>query len=276
MSELWIAGAVIAAGSTAYSAYNANKLYGDKPEVPAAPTLGGILSETLSANRAALPGATQLATDVNRANQDELFKNLRNVLGPGVFDDIKNITSDLGKRAQGEFPDLARSEFDRGAVSAIGGGYHGSGMDAAGKFRNIGLKQYEETQKAVGSFQQWLAGAKSLLLAPQIGAASFLATPGMGQEVANKGLDISLYGAKVNAAPDPGTVGVFNQSMGMISTLGTAYAGYAGAKQSRPWLGSAGEAGSGEGSGAGFDWGFGGKQGGVGGQWYWGQQPGRG
>lgn len=237
-----IALGVVAAGAAAYSAANAKKLYGTKPSVPAAPTVSGILGDTIASDTAALPGASRLASGVNAANQNELMKNFRNTLGPGALDDIKSITANLGKQAKGEFPDLARSTFDMGAVSAAQGGYQGSGMDAAGRFRNYGLKQYEETNKAIGSYLQWITGAKSLLMTPETSAASFLATPGMAQSVANQEFSRNTYAANVAAAPDPGTVGTFNSAMGMITTLGTIYAAQKKKEDEgsdkNPWLGT--------------------------------------
>lgn len=272
---------VVAAGGAAYSAYRANELYGNKPDVPAAPTIGGTLQETLDANIAGLPKAGALAGATSEADQAQRLKALRGVLGTEAVDEIPAL---LGEKYKAEImgkisPDVLASIRNYTAAGALKSGVGtNSGVFDASLARNYGLTSLDISNQGANSYKSWLTTASQSLLTPQVSASSFFFTPGMGQASADRAWQINNHAANVAAAPDPGTVGAFNTTLSMLSMLSTAYAGTARgpASASRPWLGSAGEAGSGEGRGSGFDFGFGGRQGGMGGQWYWGDQPGRG
>lgn len=245
MAEVWITvtGIVVAAGSAAYSGYKANELYGDKPNVPGAPTLGGTLQETLDANLAGLPKASALAAVTTEADQAQRLKALRGVLGTEAVDEIPGL---LGNKYKAEImgkisPDVLANIRNLTAAEALKSGVGtNSGVFDASLPRNYGLTSLGISNQGASNYKSWLAASQNLLT-PQVSASNFLFSPSQGAASADRAWQINNYGANVAAAPDPGTVGTFNASVSAISSIATMLAARKrdeSNKSPTPWLGT--------------------------------------
>lgn len=179
--------------------------FGDKPKVP--PFVPVNPSEeqlkAIKGNLAALPGAQDLAGQVNTFNQSELERMLALSL-PGFANIKGRIGENIGSMVSGEIPtDVSDAVHRNSAVKALYGGFGGSGAARNLTARDLGLTSLSLTEKGMDSASRWL----STTTAPRFDVSSMFIGPQtrIQTEMFNStnGFDRNWLAAQVKAAPDP-------------------------------------------------------------------------
>lgn len=207
--------------------FGGNDIYGEKPNIPAAPTTAGILKDITQANTAVAPEAARLAAMTNKYNQENILANLRGVLGPEAADLIpKEIGKKLYDEIRGNLPaSVIANTRNLAAAQGLGSGTGvESGFFKSNLTGDFLRNSYEISNKALNSFQQWLE-TSSRLLAPTFDVANLYANPAMGMNVANAAYQRDYLAELTRAAPDPTKRGQFDTEMGILGMALSAYSG---------------------------------------------------
>lgn len=243
-------------------------VFGSKPITPEYPTSEGVLSELLGTNKKLLPQAVAQAGEINKYNQESLLKALRESLGMDAVEANKEIGTLLRKRIGGDIGDLASTVFDKSAAKALESGYAGSGMaggyrtmDRNLKARDLGLTQYDVSNKAISSFLQWSANARNIFTAPTFDVANFQFSIPQQMQMSEGRFARDVLAANIKAAPNPSERGRFETNLAIGAAFLSAYSGgMGGGGDSKPSAypyptdsygngsGDYNEAGSGEGN----------------------------
>lgn len=150
-----------------------------KPDVPEFKPVdaGAEQLKSISGNRAALTGASELAGSVNRFNQGELMDALRSAVP-----NYDQISANAGKLVE-EFtaPGIPKDIQDlirrKSTARAVEGGYGGSQAATNLELRNLGLTGLELASKKLGAAESWLGFARQNMVAPQFDVTSMFLTP---------------------------------------------------------------------------------------------------
>jgi hypothetical protein len=218
-------------------------IFGSKPTTPDYPTSSGVLDELFATNRKALPEAKAQAAEIQAFNQDTLNKALRDVLGPDYLTTNKAIGETFRKRlVEGDLGDLPDATINRSAARALGGGYGGgtSGMERNLTARDLGLLQYEETNRNIGAFNQWMTASKAALTAPQFDIGNFLFNIPQQIGLSEGKFARDVLASNIAAAPNPGERGRFETNLAIASAAAQFFGGGA---INTPKTGSPGSAG---------------------------------
>lgn len=204
------------------------EIFGRKPVTPEYPTSEGILSELLATNKKLLPEAQDQASKIQAFNQEALLKSLREVLGPEALETNKDIGELFRKRiVEGDFGELPALSFDKSAARSLAGGYGGgtSGMERSLKARDLGLLQYEETNRNIGAFQQWTAATRNTFAAPLFSLENFQVSIPQQMQLAEGKFSRDVLAANIRAAPNPGERGRFETNLAIASAAAQFFGG---------------------------------------------------
>ena len=154
-----------------------------------------------------LAKATEEATAGNLANFDLVTSYLEKI-APGISDIIglglKNTASEL----QGQLPQDVQDEVYRNsAFKSLMGGFGGTPMAKALTARDLGLTSLNLTQLGTNSAQQWAQLAEQAYSPFTVSTSQQAAVT--AANLAGKQATKQL-GYNIEAAPDPGALGVFN------------------------------------------------------------------
>lgn len=149
----------------------------EKPQTYKPPTLAESQAASVAGNRAVLPEAERLGSEINRYNQDELLKALRGAI-PGYDELVAGISGNIASGLKGEIPDdVSDAVQNSAAARALAGGYGGSGMSGNLVARDLGLTSYGISQKALDSAQRWLVTGSQALTAPRFDVSRAFVSP---------------------------------------------------------------------------------------------------
>lgn len=206
---------------------------GRKPRIPPFPSFQQAQETAIRGNIAALGPATDLASQTNQLNEDELNRMLRAAI-PGYDDMIARSGRIIQSQLEGEVPaDVARQINRKAAAASLAGGYSGSGMARNLEARDLGLTSYGLTEKGLSSSMQWIANSRQYRSAPLMDITSMFITPQQQGEWEFNEFQRDLLAAGVRAMPDP-----------RRAAIGGALINYGGAR-----MASAGSGGGGGGGG---------------------------
>lgn len=205
--------------------------------------------KAIAANRAALPGAENLVSDVNRFNQDQIKRMLDTAI-PN-FDALSaKIQGNISSELNGEIPsDVSDAVQRNAAAKAIGGGYAGTGAHSNLLARDLGLTSLNLTDRGISSAENWINTMDRIFAPGMLDVSSMFITPmqQFGATMSNRETEWGVQWLKnqVSAMPDP-----FGMALGQfIGGIGDTAASY--------FTGGA-AAGGGQGSTGGSSFNFGG------------------
>lgn len=151
----------------------------EKPKVPKYDpvNLQDSQADAIGANLANFASASQLASQTNAFNQEELLKSLRKMI-PN-FDEIMGKTASIvGSQLKGEIPtDVGKAISSNAAARALGGGYAGSGLHGNLVARDLGLTSLDLMQRGLDSADRWLKTSKFMTDSGRMDASSMFINP---------------------------------------------------------------------------------------------------
>jgi hypothetical protein len=193
----------------------AKKIYGDKPEYG---TTEDAAAEATRANLANLPEAQKLAGQVNTFNAGEMSR-LLEMTQPGFAGRQKEIGNIYDARLKGKFTESELNELQlANAATGIESGTSGSPFNRERLARQLGLHQWEETQKSIDSFSRWTQSIAQLTQPATFNVGSAF-VPFETQLGWNK------LQAENLAAPDPAVRGSFDSQMAFASMAWSVWSG---------------------------------------------------
>ena len=188
-------------------------------------------ARSISGNRAAFGEASQLASEVDQYNQEQLMARMNELIPdlPGIQN---NASANIADMLQGRLPDDVSAEVSRNAATgAFGRGISGSGFSGNLRLRDLGLTSLQVTQQGLDSASRWLATARTTLSSPQMDVTSMFITPAQQAEMAwkNKTAEMNMQWTKnqLDAQYDWRTQlgGGIEQLGGMATNVGANLAG---------------------------------------------------
>lgn len=182
--------------------------FGSKVKIPDLPSIdpNAVQQQTISGNQNALPGAEQLASDVNSFNIKQQLAALTqtlNVLAPGQLQKVQGI---VNSQLNGEVPTDVQAQLQRQSVAGAYGRGYGPGSQIASNdyLRNFGLTSMGIQQQGEQGFQA-LAGMGPKT--PLFDVSSMFYSPQQRLQFAFQDrqaqYNVNLMKAQVAAAPDP-------------------------------------------------------------------------
>lgn len=186
-------------------------IYGHKVNVPPlnAPDPQAVQTKTIAGNIAALPGAENLASEVNRFSTDQIAKMLGAVL-PGYQSLFAKAGTNVADLLAGKLPtDVVNRVSDFSNARSFGSGTQGSAFGENLTLRDLGLTSLQAEQMGLSEFGNLLGMAESVTPQPFNFATAFLSP---AQQVQNAYLQEQiqfgrdLAAARADAAPDPSVV----------------------------------------------------------------------
>lgn len=156
-----------------------SSLLGSKPEVPNLPSLslGAEQQKALAANQAAIPGAENIATQVDLFNQNQIDKMLSSVI-PNYKAITGNVSRNIASLTAGQIPqDVQQAIASSDASRSLSGGFGGTGAGRNLQARDLGLTSLDLTQRGLSSAESWIRNASSIYEAGNFNVASMFITP---------------------------------------------------------------------------------------------------
>jgi hypothetical protein len=263
--------------------FGGKKYYGSKPIVPESPDATNALSKAIDGNLRNMPKAQEMTTAVNDFNQNEVLNLLRRAI-PDYDEITQTASSTIASQLRGEIPQGVQDQIQNSAAaSALSGGFGGSGVHKNLVARDLGLTSLEMTNRALGSAQSWIQHQRQTLPGT-LDVTSMFVSPAMAWDNEQLNFQRNWLQAKIDAAPDPVARGAFDTEMQILGMALSAYSGGSGYqnthKPQEVYSGGGGGKESVAGSDGGWRFNIGnygaGKEGGQGGKWYWGKNPGKG
>ena len=207
----------------------------EKPQPYNPPTFAESQAASVAGNRAVLPEAEALASDVNRYNQAELMKALRGSI-PNFDEIVGGVTKNITSGLKGEIPKDVQDQLQNFAAArglgSTGVDLFGSGFGRNLVARDIAKTSYEISQQAIKSSESWLATASQYLTAPRMDVSRAFVTP-VQQFQADTEREANMFNyrrylEKLRVQPEPWEKAV-EGLLDWIATTGTSIAGaYAG------------------------------------------------
>jgi len=154
-------------------------LVGSKPTVPDLPglELSTEQQKALQANIKAIPGAEQIASQVDLFNQQQIDKMLENVI-PNYRAITGQISQNIASLTAGEVPTDVSEALQRStAAQSLAGGYGGTESGRNLFARDLGLTSLDLTQRGLASAESWMKTANSIYKPGQFNVASMFVTP---------------------------------------------------------------------------------------------------
>ncbi len=193
--------------------------FGKKVEVPAWTAIDPTQNQkdTVTGNLQTLPGAEQLATNVNTFN----LKELERMFGLSQ-ETLKKIGANIGAMARGEIDQDVQDQItNSGAVKALGQGLSGTGMHRNLVARDLGMTSLDLKTKGMDSATRWMAASN----ANSFNVSSMFLSPeqryGQADNERNLKFKHEYLKAQIEAMPDPGVRGI----MDAVRAAGVAYLG---------------------------------------------------
>lgn len=139
--------------------------------------LGDEQKKSVKGNQEVLPATQELATDINRFNQDQLNASMEEA-SPGFRDLRKSQRGIIASQLMGEIPEDVQSQIqNQAAARSLGGGYGSSGIGNMALARNLGLTSLEMQAAGMGNADRWMEFGRRSLMAPQYDVTSAFVTP---------------------------------------------------------------------------------------------------
>lgn len=155
-------------------------LLGTKPVVPTLPglDLSTEQQKALQANIKAIPGAEQIASQVDLFNQQQIDKMLENVI-PNYKSITGSISQNIAALSAGQIPtDVSEAVQRSDAAKSLVGGYGGTEAMRNLTARDLGLTSLDLTQRGLASAESWMKTASSIYAPGQFNVSSMFVTPG--------------------------------------------------------------------------------------------------
>lgn len=188
-----------------------------------------------------LSAETGKAVAGNLANYSSITDLLNQII-PGFTDMLTQGTANTNAELAGQLPPDVAAQVQRGAAyKALQGGYGGTPMAHALGARDLGLTSLNLMQQGTNSAQLWSNLAESAYSPFTVSTGQQASTTAAN----NAGIQAQQqYQNNVNAAPDPGALGIFNVdaalgqqmlSFGMAAAGGAMGGGGGGSAQANPY-----------------------------------------
>lgn len=247
-------------------------LKGSKPVVPDWTPVDPTAEQTaaIKGNQQNLPGAENLASNLNTFNQQQILGMLKNSI-PG-FDNILGQTSKtLQSQLRGEIPtDVSRAVSDNAASRSFGVGTSGSGFSRNLTARDLGTTSLAITNNAISSSERWLSGVASMTMPQLANPSSMFITPQQRIDAAFKNnanqWNVNWLQNQVKAMPSPveqAEAGGLEAFGSLLDSVGSSYLGGMMGGMGSP--GGTPASGAADANSGGGGWGWGGSAGGAGG-----------
>lgn len=185
------------------------QITGKKPDVPdfVPIDIGKTQQQTIADNALAFESSSDLASDINSFNSEELTKYLRQAI-PGYDQLVSGVSSNIGSMVKGEIPQDVQSRIERNAAyRSLAGGFAGSGMARNLEARDLGLTSLQLSQEGNNSAMRWLEAGRRLLSPQLYDATNMFLTPTQRYEMESMERDARFNQewtkAQIDAAPDP-------------------------------------------------------------------------
>lgn len=198
-------------------------LTGRKPKVPDLPPVDAARAQAdaIAGNQAALPGAQELATGVNKFNVSQrlgMLKQALDAIAPGSFEQVgRNVSA----QTRGEIPaDVAQQIQRNSSLQALRGGFGGgSTLGRNLTARDFGLTSLDMMDRGFANFNT----LANLTDTPQFDATSMFFSPQQRLQHALGERDVQFnrnwLQEQIDAAPSP--LGQFVQNV-VYAVAGTA------------------------------------------------------
>ena len=150
-----------------------------KPSVPTFNPLnvGDEAGKAISANKANFGAASELASEVDSFNQEQLMARMKQII-PDLDSINAGVSGNIASMVSGQIPeDVAAQVARSGAAKAFAGGFGGSQRAGGLVARDLGLTSLQITKQGLDSASKWLATAKSTMSAPQLDVTSMFISP---------------------------------------------------------------------------------------------------
>lgn len=134
-------------------------LFDKTPSAPAAPNvnIASDQQQAVSDNQKALPGAENLASQVNSFNSSQLHSLWSKAI-PGYDAMVTAGGADIASELQGQLPADVLNQIQTSTnAAATAGGYGGSGMGRNLTSRDLGLTSLNLTQQGLSSAEKWMS-----------------------------------------------------------------------------------------------------------------------
>lgn len=195
------------------------KDFGTKVELPPWQAIDPTQNQkdTVTGNLQTLPGAEQLATNVNTFN----LKELERMFGLSQ-DTLKKIGANIGDMVEGKVSkDVQDQITNSAAVRALGGGFSGTGLHKNLVARDLGLTSLDLQTKGMDSATRWMQSYNQ----NSFNVTSMFLSPDQRYGQASNERDLkwkhAYLQAQIDAMPDPGVRGI----MDAVRAAGIAYLG---------------------------------------------------
>ena len=153
-----------------------SSLISSKPKIPKMPKTDLVTEQqkAIAANQAALPGAEELASDVNDYSYSQIQKFLTQAI-PGLSDINATASGNILSQLKGELPQDVQDQIMRS--SAFKALRQGGGQRNSIAARDLGLTSLELSNRALDSATKWIASARSLQMPQLFDVSSMFITP---------------------------------------------------------------------------------------------------
>ena len=216
-----------------------SSLFGGTPAVP--PWQNIYLNQqqgaATSANQAALPGLTSLASGVDLFNQDQMTALLNSIM-PGWSGSADTASGNIASELKGQIPaDVSMTVQSSDAAKALTGGFGGSGLAGDLTARDLGLTSLDLTSTGTSSLESWTGLVDKLFEPGMFNVSSMFVTPQQEfqdtMQNQEQAWNAKWMQSQVSAMPDPVFSGIMNLATGtdVFKEVGSAYGG------SGPWGG---------------------------------------
>ena len=213
-------------------------IFGSKPSVPTLPSLNlpAEQQKALAANIQALPGAEQIAGQVDLFNQQQIDQMLENVI-PNYKAITGQVSQNIAALTAGQIPSDVSAAVQQSAASrAVGGGFAGSEAQRNLVARDLGLTSLDLTQRGLASAESWMRTASSIYEPGMFNVSSMFITPAQQAsfdvEERNAQFQRQWMQSQISAMPDPTLRGLYDTTMTIIGEALSAYGGGAGYQSS--------------------------------------------
>lgn len=130
--------------------------------------------QAIAGNAAALPGASQLASQVNAFNQDQITGQLESVT-PGLPNLLGYNSANIDALLRGEIPEDVAGNISRGgAARALEGGYGGAPRQGNLTARDLGLTSLQLKTEGAEALNRWLGVSRATMTSVFDPASMFL------------------------------------------------------------------------------------------------------
>jgi len=182
---------------------------GEKPDVPRFKPINvqEEQQKAISGNIKALPELTELGSNVNAFNQQQLTDMLEKAM-PGFSEMMKGGGEVINSMLRGEIPQDVSDAISRGTASkSMRGGFGGSQMASALTSRDLGLTSLSLTQQGLDAASRWMQSGRAAATAPMFDVSSMFISPTFQAQFSQQERDMKFQrqwlANKISAMPSP-------------------------------------------------------------------------